>query len=349
MKILHVIEALDYSGSARQLQVVTPLVAANRCHVEICCLGSAGPWSVTLRQAGIAVHELRWSRWLDAAALLRLRAIVERLQPDVIHAWRRPALRALAVVARKHLRRALVSAPLPARGALPWWDRWLLRQVRCLAVAGESDQALCADAGLDRARVAIVPAAVAEYQSDASATAGRRIVCVGALRAEHGFREAIWALDILRHLFPDVELLLAGTGPYEAALRAFARGIHRTKEVHFLGAVENIGALLRSAEVCWIPSRANCGRQVALEALAQGCAVIASDVPCLRELVRDGETGLLSPRSDVVALARRTRLLLRDPALRQRLGTAAAAWAQQRCEAGAVARRWQELYARLAG
>ena len=39
-------------------------------------------------------------------------------------------LRALALVAREYLPRVVVSAPLPARGRLPWWDRWLLRKVR---------------------------------------------------------------------------------------------------------------------------------------------------------------------------------------------------------------------------
>ena len=48
--------------------------------------------------------------------------------------------------------------------------------------------------------------------------------------------------------------------------------------------------------------------------MAAGQPVVASDVPCLRELIRDGETGCLVPPGAPIALARRTRALLQDPA-----------------------------------
>src|SRR5581483_7752654 len=307
MKILHVIESLDASGCARQLQVVGPRLAGTGLQIDVCCLGRAGPWAGALRQAGVTVHELHWTRTFDPAGLWRLRTLLHRLDPDLIHAWRRPALRAVALAACDRLARVVVSAPLPERGPLPWWDRWLLRRVRCLGVAGASDSAHCAAAGLPAERVEVVPSAVAWSGPDVCLPApvpddARRIVCVGDLRPGQGFKDAVWAMDILNYLYPDAHLLIAGTGPQAAELRAFARGLRNSHHVHLLGHVADVAALLRTAEVCWVPSRVNTGRQVALEALAQGCAVIATDVPCLRELIRDGTDGLLVPRGDTVAL-----------------------------------------------
>ena len=53
--------------------------------------------------------------------------------------------------------------------------------------------------------------------------------------------------------------------------------------------------------------------------MAAARPVVASRLPGLAEIVREGETGFLVPPSDKVALARQTRLLLDDPALRRRL------------------------------
>jgi glycosyltransferase involved in cell wall biosynthesis len=71
-------------------------------------------------------------------------------------------------------------------------------------------------------------------------------------------------------------------------------------------------------------------------------------VPCLHELIQDGENGLLTPPGDVVGLARRTRALFLDPALRMRLSRAARQEAKLRGDAAEAAQRWRALYGRLA-
>jgi glycosyltransferase involved in cell wall biosynthesis len=60
-----------------------------------------------------------------------------------------------------------------------------------------------------------------------------------------------------------------------------------------------------------------------LEAMASGRALIASDIPAARELIRDGVEGLLFPLGDTDALGRAIRAAAADPALRERLGRAA--------------------------
>jgi glycosyltransferase involved in cell wall biosynthesis len=65
-----------------------------------------------------------------------------------------------------------------------------------------------------------------------------------------------------------------------------------------------------------------------LEAAACGTPSVASDSPGLRESVRDGETGILVPHGDVVALADALGSLLRDEELRSRMGRQARAFAE---------------------
>lgn len=66
-----------------------------------------------------------------------------------------------------------------------------------------------------------------------------------------------------------------------------------------------------------------------LEAMACGCAIVASDTAPLREAIHDGETGLLVDFFDPSALARRVDALLADPEQRSRLGKNARAFAQK--------------------
>ena len=348
MKILHLIDSLDYSGSARQLQLLSPALAQNADTVEICCLGRDTPWSNSLRQAGIEVHALGWTRWFDFSALWNLREIVRNGSFDVIHVWRLPALQALAVVAKDCLPRVVMSAPLPAKGKLAWWNRRLLQQVRCVAVAGVSDQERCVLEGIVQPPLRVVPPAILGAKLPTISSAYRSILCVGNLERDEGGRAAIWAFDFMHQRFADVQLQLVGAGSQLSALHALAVGLQSIAKVHFLGAHADVTDHLRDAAVVWIPSQANCGRQSALDAMAQGKAVVAFDVPCLREVIRDGETGYLVPVGDVVALARRTYMLLQDQRLRERIGTNAQQSVEQQFSLSDVVQRWRDVYHRAA-
>jgi glycosyltransferase involved in cell wall biosynthesis len=233
------------------------------------------------------------------------------------------SLRILAVVAKGLLPRVVMSAPLPDPDTLAWWDRALLRRVRCLDLPFEQ-----ATQAPHRVKG---PSAVS-------------IVCIGDLERESGFREAIWTFDILLLLYTDAQLQIVGAGSQQSALQAIVQGLQNEGNVQFLGLREDTSDVLAGADIVWIPSLANGGRQVALEAMALGRAVVASDVPCLREIIRDGETGFLVPPGDAVALARRTHALLQDVCLRGRIGAAARQSVATQFSLSHAVERWREAY-----
>jgi glycosyltransferase involved in cell wall biosynthesis len=350
MRILHLIDALDGSGSARQLQLLAPALVRAGIALEICSIGPPSQQAADLRDSGIAVHVLGWTRWLDAGALWRLRELV-RGGFDLVHVWRLAALRPLAVVASEMLPRTIVSGRLARSSAPRWWDRQALGRVRCTIVAREEDRQHGCQRGLTNALCQTLVTAVARTPATTvpswAAPYPQRVVCTGRLERGHGFREAIWAVDILRYVFPNVHLLIAGAGPFRGDLDSMIQRLN-IHNAHLLGDAVDPAELLGVAQVCWVPSRTDCGAQAALEAMAQGQAVVASDVPCLRALIRDGETGCLVRPGDPVALARRTRALLADPALARRLGDAARADVASRFNLPLVASRWHALYNDLA-
>ncbi len=350
MKIVQVIDALDASGAATQLRLLAPELVRADIDLQIVCLGEAAPWHNELAQAGVPVHVLHWTRWFDPGALWRLRGLLRQMQPDLVHVWRRTTLRAVALVARELLPRVVASAPLPTNGRLPWWDRLLIQRTRGVAVNGLGERQLCASLGIDTPKLHVVPAATefAEPAMECAARTERRIVCVAKLERESGVRDAIWTLDILNYLFPDAKLLIAGEGPHRAELEAFTACTEQAN-VRFLGEVDKPGELLRDADVCWVTSHDNRGRQTALDAMAAGCPVVGYDVPCLRDLIVNGATGFLVPVADRVSLARRTRNLFEQPPLRERIVAAALEQVRQSFNVPLAAARWSELYRRLAG
>jgi glycosyltransferase involved in cell wall biosynthesis len=96
--------------------------------------------------------------------------------------------------------------------------------------------------------------------------------------------------------------------------------------------------------VVWSPDRSGGSTNAVLEAMAAGRPVVASRLPGLAEVVAEGETGFLVPRGDKAALARRTRLLLDDPARRRQMGEAARQRAREHFGVAAMVRRFAELY-----
>jgi len=117
-------------------------------------------------------------------------------------------------------------------------------------------------------------------------------------------------------------LLVAGKGDHLSALQALARELDVSRQVEFLGWVDDDRKveLFRRSWVHVLTSP-NEGWGISnMEAAACGTATVASDAPGLRESVVDGRTGFLVPHGDVGALAGRIGAVLEDPGLRDRLG-----------------------------
>ena len=100
--------------------------------------------------------------------------------------------------------------------------------------------------------------------------------------------------------------------------------------VSWLGPRRDIAALLSGAHIACQPSSYREGLpKSALEAMASGKPLVATDIPGCREAVVDGETGLLVPPRDPPALAAALRRLIEAPELRAKMGAAGRLRAEQ--------------------
>jgi glycosyltransferase involved in cell wall biosynthesis len=176
------------------------------------------------------------------------------------------------------------------------------------------------------------------------------VLGVGRLVEKKGFRFLLEAAEQVEAL----HLLLAGDGDLRRALAEQARGLETRAIV--AGALDRdaVRAAYAAADVVAVPSvKDRAGNvdglpNVLLEALAAGCAVVASRIAGIPDVVEDGRNGVLVPPGDAAALAEALRRLVGDPALRKRLGAEARRRASAELRWEQVAEAFEGLYAQAA-
>jgi N-acetyl-alpha-D-glucosaminyl L-malate synthase BshA len=139
-------------------------------------------------------------------------------------------------------------------------------------------------------------------------------------------------------------LLMVGDGPERSAAQALARRLGVDARVRFLGRHDAVEEILGIADVFLLPSELESFGLSALEAMACGVPVVGSDAGGLPEVVEEGRTGYLLPVGDVDGMAARCLELLRDDALRRRMGEAAQARAASRFGAEEAVSHYESYY-----
>jgi len=172
------------------------------------------------------------------------------------------------------------------------------------------------------------------------------IVC--ALRVEKNLPLLQQAFAKVHVAHPDVRLVIVGSGAELNSLQENAARLGITESVDFIPATRDVPNWLRKMDIFVLPSYSEAFSNSLLEALACGCAVVASRVGGTPELTGGNEErGLLFPGGDADALAAQLERLLTDDALRRELGTKAAKFAKENLSIEIAAARTGAMYERL--
>lgn len=148
------------------------------------------------------------------------------------------------------------------------------------------------------------------------------VLCIAELNANKNQKQLIEALGLLSRQGERVHLVLAGSGPSELHLREVARSLGVERQVHWMGHRSDIPELLETADAAALVSlREGLPRSV-MEAMAAGKPVIGTNIRGVRDLIEDGETGLLVPSGDPAATAQAILKLKNHPELVNKMGEA---------------------------
>lgn len=294
----------------------------------------------------------------------QLRRMLRQSDRDLVHAhWLFPqgaiAALALSFPFRGHqafLVTAHGSDLMRLRGwPWDWIHRRVLARADAVTVVGPELEAHAKVLGVDTKRLRRIPMGVdvvsrfvpsAVSDCDGPGT----VLFVGRLNQEKGCDRMVSALAHVMAQFPDVRAEIVGDGPERNHLQRMVADLDLGDRISFFGALSNasLPARFHAASVCVVPSNREGFCLVAVEAMACGRPIVASDIPSLREITLDGEAGLLVPPGDVAALAAAISSLLEDPVMRRGLSLRA----RSRAEAYSweqAASRYGELIDTLTG
>ncbi len=160
-------------------------------------------------------------------------------------------------------------------------------------------------------------------QVEAVPKSPNRLVSVGRFTPSKNQQVLVEALPLIKKCVPDVHVDFYGSGPLKDACEARAAelGVAESCTFHGYAPLPKIMQALAEASVCVVTSRNEAFGYVGAEAQAVGTPVVASRVDGILEVVKDAETGFLVSPEDAAAFAEKITLLLRDDALRERLGS----------------------------
>jgi glycosyltransferase involved in cell wall biosynthesis len=239
----------------------------------------------------------------------------------------------------------------------PWADAVtavsaLVAKARIEARTTSEDKITVIPNGVDPKRFARPEASALELlrQRFRFSAEDRVLLCVGRLEPEKNHVLLLRVFARLRAQFPQLKLLLAGSGRLESELRALAGELGVRDEVVFAGQVAPVAPLFHLAEWFVLASSLEGLPMVVLEAMAARLPMIVTQVGGIPEVIEDGRTGWLVPPCDEAAFESALVHALRlPPGERARVAEAAHCEVERRFSVRGMVEATEALYERLLG
>jgi glycosyltransferase involved in cell wall biosynthesis len=309
--------------------------------------------------------------WLDklthVAAAFRLAQVIRRRQVDILHSHLfRASLFASplgwlcqvpVIIETPHIREAWRHGWLKGSFVI---DRWVGRFVDYyIAVSEANARYLTEEKGLPERKVFPIRNGIdlTRFNPTYLAPIGLKrsigfedsdplLLVVGRLEPQKGHHVLLDAVRAVCQEFPRARLACIGDGALRSELEGKARSLELEGVVRFLGYQSNIQDWLAAADVTVLPSFWEGLPITALECLAAGKPMVATSVDGTPEVVVNEKTGLTVPPGNPELLAAAICRLLKEPALRVRLGAAGRRWVEEHFSIERQILKTQELYLR---
>lgn len=300
---------------------------------------------------------------LDFTAAWKLSRLLREQQPEIVHAHdaHAVAMTALAI--------SLGGATLPTRLVAARrvtfhvgrnaFSRWKYRQVDRFICASAFIRSILIGDGIPADRLDVVYDGVDLKSVEAAPLVnihqtfwlphGAPLVGnVAALDPDKGQRYLVDAAHLVVRKVPDARFLIVGQGELEPTLRQQIKHLHLEKHVFLTGFRSDVLSLQKGFDVFVMTSVSEGLGTSALDAMACGRPVVATQVGGLPEVVDHRETGLLVPARDPASLAEAIIDLLQDRTLREQYGNAARERAREQFSVDRMIDETVEVYRRVA-
>jgi glycosyltransferase involved in cell wall biosynthesis len=359
--VLLMARELGQGGTERQLAETAKALDPARFAVHVGCFHTGGFRAAELADHGIPILHLPVRSFKSPGAVAAAWTLGRYLKTHnirLVHTFDTPMNCFAVPVARAFRTPAVLSSQRAARALSNRWERrilrWTDRVVDAVVVNCEAmRRQMIEEEGVPESRLRLCYNAIdtgrfrAGTRQRTPALAGASIVIgvVCALRPEKDLSTLLEAFAaVARKSSASPMLAVVGSGPALGDLRALARRLGVEEKCHFEPSTADVPAWLRAIDIFVLPSRSEALSNSLMEAMACGCAVIASRVGGNPELVSDESIGLLFEPGDTAGLTALLDRLMSDDSLRTSLGCAAARSIRDRFSTQKTAARMQEIY-----
>ncbi|MDP6112012.1 MAG: glycosyltransferase [Planctomycetota bacterium] len=354
-RIQYIIATLDRAGAEGQLTALLTRLDRSRFEPHLICLTRGGHHEAALKDAGVPYEILGKSGKADPFAVLRLRKLMKKFKPEILHTW--------MFTSNAYGRVAGILAGVPIRiaaeRAVDSWKTWPYKVTdRLLApwthrIVGNCEairEFVASETRADRKKLAVIPNGVDVSLFEPKQHTAKEEVCfctIGRLASQKRMDLFIKALSILSKRKQRVRGVIAGDGPLRDDLQKLATEEGIADRVDFIGATEDVPGLLARSDTFILASDWEGMPNVVLEAMASGLPVVGTAIDGTKEIVEEGGTGFLVPSDDAEALATAMNELTASVELRSRMGQAGRHRAESEYSMERMVERYESLYTEL--
>ncbi len=325
-------------------------VAAQKAGYTVYVITRVASHGEVIESAGLKLMPINLSRrgknpFAEVAILMQLIRIYKRVSPQIVHhvalkpviygsiaAWitgvpaRVNALAGLGYLFTSGSVKARLLRPV-IKGLF----RLLLNNEHTTLILQNPDdvEVMCGSGTVNSERVRMIQGSgvdPAEFQRSPELSGVPIVLLASRMLWDKGVGEFVEAAGILKRAGVAARFILAGEGDDENPASIHVGQLeawHEQGHVEWWGNCSNMPAVFAESHIICLPTTYGEGvPKVLIEAASCGRPIVATDVPGCREIVMDGENGLLVPIKDVDALAHAIRKLLDSPDLRLRMGLA---------------------------
>lgn len=354
MRILHVITSLQTGGAEHLMVDLLPLLRSNGNNTVDLLLfdGRRTPFMEELERKGIFIQKLG-----IGGSVYNPRNIFKMIrymgQYDIIHTHNTACqlfvpIAKLLSFTRKSL--ATTEHSTNNRRRSKWWykplDKWMYnRYAAVICISDQTRDSLEKHIGKKRNLFTVLNGIDTDRFKgpikDISAQDAFVVTMVAGLRVEKDHETLLKAMALL----PDnYRLQLVGGGDKEESLKALCKELQLDNRVSFMGVRMDVPDILQQTDVAVLSSHWEGFGLAAVEAMAAGCPMVATDVGGLHDVV--GDAGLLFPHGDEKDLAEKIQWLCEHPDEYRQVAMKCQERARQ-YDISLMARKYLELYKRI--
>jgi sugar transferase (PEP-CTERM/EpsH1 system associated) len=364
VKVMQIVHDLDYGGMQRVVVDLCLHFDRAQFQMHACCLNGLGPNADELKQAGIPCFLVKKNPGLDYTLPIRLARLFRKQRVQVVHTH------GINPFFYGTLASILAGRPITiqtdhARGIFPVARREMASERilarftdRIIAVSEGVKADLVRYEHIRPEKIQVIYNGIdgQKFRAPVDTRAKRNelglplhavVVGVGVrLTEQKGITYLIQALAKLAPAHPDIRLLIVGDGALRRKLEKLSEEVGVRGQVVFTGFRDDMGDILQAMDIYALPSLWEGHPLVLLEAMAAGKPVVATDIPGSREVVVQGQTGMLVPPQDSEALAQALSLLVQDQTLRERMGREGSRAFEERFRVERMVTEYEGLYER---